>query len=96
MSKILIIGASEAEKLQISRWPKYCETPCSGLDQCLKQDYLIRCRAGTLIMVPINFWCNFDPFKKIEQVSSSKVVAMLLCYRDFKASLTMKILILGQ
>ena len=29
MSKILILGVSAAEKLQISRWPKYCETPCT-------------------------------------------------------------------
>ena len=28
MFKILIQAVSEAEKLQISKWPKYCETPC--------------------------------------------------------------------
>ena len=28
MSKILTLGALEAEKLQKARWPKYCETPC--------------------------------------------------------------------
>ena len=27
MSKIVILGTPEAEKLHISRWPKYCETP---------------------------------------------------------------------
>ena len=30
MSKIAILGTPEAEKLHISRWPKYCETPCMG------------------------------------------------------------------
>ena len=29
MPKIAILGAPEAEKLHISRWPKYCETPCT-------------------------------------------------------------------
>ena len=28
MSKILALGALEAEKLQKPRWPKYCGTPC--------------------------------------------------------------------
>ena len=27
-------------------------------------DYARRCRTSTLIMVPINFWRNSDPFKK--------------------------------
>ena len=31
MSKTSILGASEAEKLQFARWPKYCETPCKDL-----------------------------------------------------------------
>ena len=30
MSKIAILGTPEAEKLHISRWPKYCETPCTS------------------------------------------------------------------
>ena len=30
MSKISIKGSSEAEKLHISRWPKYCKTPCTN------------------------------------------------------------------
>ena len=28
MSKYLILGASEAEKFNVAKWPKYCETPC--------------------------------------------------------------------
>ena len=28
MSKISIVGTPEAVKLHISKWPKYCETPC--------------------------------------------------------------------
>ena len=28
MPKLLILGASEAEKLYVARWPKYYETPC--------------------------------------------------------------------
>ena len=29
MSTILILVTSEAEKLHISKWPKYCGTPCN-------------------------------------------------------------------
>ena len=29
MSKILILGALDAEKLQKPRWQSYCETPCT-------------------------------------------------------------------
>ena len=36
---------------------------CSGLYQCFMLDYAQKCRTSTLIMVPINFWRNFDPFK---------------------------------
>ena len=43
-----------------------------GLCQCLMPDYARRCRTSTLIMVPINFWRNSDPFKKKEHFSSSK------------------------
>ena len=32
MSKILILGASEAEKFHYARWPKYCETPCNPIE----------------------------------------------------------------
>ena len=32
-----------------------------------------RCLTSTLIMVPINFWQNSDPFKKREHFSSSKI-----------------------
>ena len=43
-----------------------------GLYHCLMPDYAWRCRTSTLIMVPINFWRNSDPFKKKEHFSSSK------------------------
>ena len=33
-------------------------------------DYACQCRTSTLIMVPINFWRNSDPFKKEEHFSS--------------------------
>ena len=33
-----------------------------GLCNCLIPDYARRCRTSTLIMVPINFWRNSDPF----------------------------------
>ena len=45
----------------------------SDLCQCLMPDYAQRCRTSTLIMVPINFWRNSDPFKKKEHFSSSKI-----------------------
>ena len=37
-----------------------------GLYQCLIPDYAQRCRTSTLMMVPINFWRNSDPFEKEE------------------------------
>ena len=35
-----------------------------GLYRFLMPDYSHRCRTSTLIMIPINFWWNSDPFKK--------------------------------
>ena len=35
-----------------------------GLCHCLMPDYARRSRTSTLIMVPIKFWRNSDPFKK--------------------------------
>ena len=44
----------------------WCDTlPHRGLCHCLMPDYARRCRTSTLIMVPINFCRNSDPFKKI-------------------------------
>ena len=43
----------------------WCDTsPRKGLCHCLMPDYTRRCRTSPLIMVPINFWRNSDPFKK--------------------------------
>ena len=39
-------------------------SPRRGLCHCLKPDYAHKCRTSTLIMVPINYWQNSDPFKK--------------------------------
>ena len=33
MSKILTLGALEAEELQKPRWLKYCETPCTYIEE---------------------------------------------------------------
>ena len=44
----------------------WCDTsPHRGLCQRLILDYAHRYRTSTLIMVPINFWQNSDPFKSI-------------------------------
>ena len=43
------------------------------LHQCLMPSYACRFRTSTLIMVPINFWRDSDPFKKKEHFSSSKI-----------------------
>ena len=52
----------------------WCDTsPRRGLCHCLMPDYALRCRTSTMIMVPINFWRNSDPFKKEEHFSSSKM-----------------------
>ena len=51
-----------------------CDTsPRRGLCNCLMPNYARRCRNSTLIMVPINFWRNSDPFKKKKHFSSSKI-----------------------
>ena len=45
-----------------------CDTlPRRGLFQCLMLDYACRGRLSTLIMVPINFGQNSNPFKKQKQ-----------------------------
>ena len=42
-----------------------CDTsPRRGLCNCLMPDYACRCRSCILIMVPINFWRNSNPFRK--------------------------------
>ena len=41
----------------------WCDTStCRGLCHCLLPDYAQRCQTSTLIMVPIKFWQNSDPF----------------------------------
>ena len=55
-----------------AHWTLMWHLACRGLYHCLMPDYAWRCWTSTLIMVPINFWQNSDPFKKKEHFSSSK------------------------
>ena len=48
-------------------------SPRRGLCQSFMLEYAHRCRTSTVIIVPINFWQNSDPFKKKEHFSSSKI-----------------------
>ena len=51
-----------------------------GLYHCLMPDYVWRCQTSTLIMVPIIFWQNSDPFKKknILLICSYNITFMVL------------------
>ena len=47
-----------------------------GLYYCLMPDCAWRCRTSTLIMVPINFWRNSDPFKKKSILITQKLTKL--------------------
>ena len=64
---------------------------CRGLYKCLMPDYACRCQTNTLIMVPINFWRNYDTFIKKEIFLDQKLTELehfLKISKNFKVNLS--------
>ena len=63
----------ESFEMRGAHWVLMWHLTRSGLYHCLMPYYAQRCQTSTLIMVPINFWRNSDPFKRKQHFSSSKI-----------------------